>query len=82
MIFVLTCLIDLEMEREKESWSLRGLFCVALAVGVEVVWDKTNIELKKKVMKDIYTENNIEVDFFVFQGVVSHDRGGSVRHRH
>ncbi|GJN08421.1 hypothetical protein PR202_ga26334 [Eleusine coracana subsp. coracana] len=51
-----------------------------------LVWklsgDKTNMELKKKVVKDIAAENNIMVDFSELPGVGVQDRSSNVPHRH
>ena len=50
---------------------------------LQLVWklsgDRTNMELKKKVTKEIATENNILVDFLELQEAVKQDgnRNGS-----
>ena len=47
---------------------------------LQLVWklsgDKTNMELKKKVVKLIATENNIMVEFSELQEAIEHDSIG------
>jgi hypothetical protein len=53
----------------------------ALQLAWKLSGDKTNVELKKKVIKEIAAENNIMVDFSEFPGVISQDSDGCVPHR-
>jgi hypothetical protein len=48
----------------------------ALQLAWKLSGDKTNMKLKKKVIKEIAAENNIMVDFSEFPGVISQDSGG------
>jgi hypothetical protein len=62
-------------------WSSHGCSVFALQLAWKLSGDKTNMELKEKVIKDIAAENNIMVDFSEFPGVISQDSSGVVPHR-
>ncbi|ONL96061.1 Regulator of Vps4 activity in the MVB pathway protein [Zea mays] len=51
-----------------------------------LVWklsgNKTNMEVKKKVVKEIAAENNVSVDFSELQEVVEQDGSGNDPHHH
>lgn len=53
-------------------------------IFLQLVWklsgDRTNMELKKKVTKEIATKNNILVDFLEFQEAVKQDGDGNGSH--
>jgi hypothetical protein len=70
---------DLALER----W-IAEIGMVDLLYFLQLVWklsgDRTNMELKKKVTKEIATKNNILVDFLELQEAVKQDGNGNGSH--
>jgi hypothetical protein len=64
------------------SWNLHGLFVLPFQLVWKLSGNKTNMEVKKKVVKEIAAENNVSVDFSELQEVVEQDGSGNDPHHH
>jgi hypothetical protein len=60
---------------------LHGWFVVSLQLVWKLAGNKRNMELKKKVVKEIASENNTQVDFSDFPEMVEHNGSDKVPHQ-
>jgi len=65
-----------------DNWNLHGWFVLPFQLVWKLSGNKRNMEIKKKVVKEIAAKNNVLLDFSEFQEVVEQDGSSNVRHHH
>lgn len=63
LIFIFWTPVDLELQRRKATVALHARFVLPSQLVWKLSGDTTNMELKKKVTKQIAAENDMSVDF-------------------